>query len=441
VSSQTANPSRRRTLVRVLLIFIAFFGTMWIFRFATASPKYRPKYQTIAHRFLDLESQYVTIPDESYELLDDLITAAKSNTHYDPSITNPAERAKQLLLIFNRIDALLTQNNFIFPAGEPTGTLGESLDSYQLSSSEMEAELAQPHNARREAQMRNHADDNFHLIACVPNAFLYMGMAEAIGFDLKPVLAPVHMFVRAPIDQTHWINYDPNRGRTITDREYVRDWGVETWQIRDKIFMHSLSDDEIEAEMYTAIGAYLTNHDEWRGRGPAIECYRKALELNPREDYADAGLASTLLFTADPNSSARAESLKLAQRAVEVQPNEGCMHRALAYALAANDQTTAAVEELRRAIELDPKDNDAPYMIPMIQSGYSMYGARRAAYPIRYWICYEHGWLWVSVPLIAGLLGAIIWLVRRVTTDNTSSNEPTAIPALAMLQNPAGASV
>jgi tetratricopeptide (TPR) repeat protein len=440
VSSQTANPSRRRTLVRVLLIFIAFFGTMWIFRVATAPPKYLPKYRTIAHRFLDLESQYVTIPDESYELLDDLITAAKSNTHYDPSITNPAERAKQLLQIFNRIDSLLIQNNFIFPAGEPTGTLGESLESYQLSSSEMEAELAQPHNARREAQMRNHADENFHLIACIPNAFLYMGMAEVIGFDLKPVLAPVHMFVRAPIDQTHWINYDPNRGRTISDREYVRDWGVETWQIREKIFMNSLSDQEIQAEMYTAVGIYLCNHDELRGRGPAIECLRKALELSPREDYANAALASSLLFTADPDSSARAESLKLARRAVEAQPNEGCTHRALAYALAANNQTAAAVEEINRSIALDPKDGQGPYLLPLIQSGYSMYGAFRAGHPIKFWICYEHGWLWVSVIAIVVSLCAMIWVIRRVIGGDRPSTEPAAIPEVAVLQE-TGASV
>ena len=94
------------------------------------------------------------------------------------------------------------------------------------SSAAMEAAMALPHNARRIDHMKAHADEKFHLIACVPNAFLYMGVAEVIGFDLKPVLLPLHIFVRTQFDKDYWMNWDPNRGRSISDEDYASgaDW-------------------------------------------------------------------------------------------------------------------------------------------------------------------------------------------------------------------------
>jgi tetratricopeptide (TPR) repeat protein len=430
VSSMSQNSSVRRGMLWVLSVIIAFFGTMAIYRYFTRPPKYQAKYQTVAHRFLDLEAKYVTIPDESYELLDDLITAVKSTTKYDATITNRAEREKQFLRIFNRIDSVLVQNNFIFPPGEWNCTLGEALDDHPLSSKEMEVALTKPHNARREAQMKSHAGENFHLIACVNGAFLYMGVAEALGFELKPVLAPKHMFVRAQLDRDHWINWDTNRARSISDKDYVSGWGVEDWQIRQKIYMQSLSADEIDAEMYTAVGVDLGDHAEFRGFDPAIECYRKAIALNPREVYAYCNLTQSLLFKPDPDSAARTESMELAHRAVELQPNEAATHLSLAYALAADGQTATAVAEINRAIEVDPENTNGRAMLPLIQSGYTMYGAFKSSSPMLYAIEYEHGWIYIPIIGIWIVMGIAIFRIL-LRTGRKLSSESATIPVLA----------
>jgi hypothetical protein len=78
MASNQQNSSPRQKIILILLMVVAFFGSMAVYGFFTRPPKYKPKYQTVAHRFLDLEAKYETIPDESYELLDQIIDDAKA---------------------------------------------------------------------------------------------------------------------------------------------------------------------------------------------------------------------------------------------------------------------------------------------------------------------------------------------------------------------------
>jgi Transglutaminase-like superfamily len=435
VSSQDKSSTRRHRIIQVLSLLIAFFGAFAIYNCFTAPQKYHAKYQTIAHRFLDREATYMNVPDESYELLDAVITEVKLTAHYDPTITDRVQQGKQLRRVFSLIDSVLIERNFIFPTGEYTSTLGEALADHPLTSAELEAEISLPHNARRAAHMRDHADENFHLIACEPNAFLYMGVAEALGFQLEPVDLPQHVFIRAKVSQNHWINWDPNRGRSISDAEYVHDWGVQEWQIRNKIFMHPLTATQIDADMYPNIGVELANNSIFRGLGPAMECYRKALQLDPNDLYANNNLATCLLRDPDPSAKARAEAHDLAQHAVDMQPNDETFHMTLAYAWAADGQTDAAVREVNRAIELDPQESDPHTMLPLIQSGMTMYAAFRSYYPVSYWIQYEHGWLYIPIFVIVLLVTVIIVWCRLGAARNPSSEPtPTAVNGLPNLE-------
>lgn len=429
MSSNPQSSSPRQKIIKFLLLLTVFFGSMAIYGLFTKPPKYQRKYQTVAHRFLDLQAKYEPVPDESYELLDQVIAEVKARVHYDPSITDPAAREDQLISIFSTIDGVLIEKNFIFPPGIWTSTLGEALAGKQLSGSVFEAALALPHNARRADHMKAHSDDDFHLMACSPAAFLYMGVAEVIGFDLKSVLLPQHVFVRAQIDKDHWVNWDPNRGRSIRDEDYIHDWGVEDWQIRKKIFMNPLSPDEIDAEMYTNIGVHLADNSAFTGEQLAIECYRNALRLNPQEPYANSNLALCLLSTEHPDPSICAEALKLAQQGIALTPDESGPRLALGYAWADNGNTAAAVGEIKQAIELDPKNQEAQDMLPLIQQGYTMYGAFKARSPIGYWVYYEHGWIYILAAIVAVGLWTVIRLIRRRKSSQTSP-EPAAVPDL-----------
>jgi tetratricopeptide (TPR) repeat protein len=280
--------------------------------------------------------------------------------------------------------------------------------------------------------MKAHADDDFHLMACEPSAFLYMGVAEAIGFDLKPVLLPEHIFVRAQLDKDLWVNWDPNRGRSISDEDYIRDWGVADWQISKKIFMNPLSADEIDAEMFTDIGVRLANNSAFSGERLAIECYRNAIRLNPQEPYASSNLALCLMSNPNLDSSVCAESLKLAQQGTSLTPDESSSHLALGYAWAANGSTAAAVDEINRAIQLDPKNQEARDMLPLIQAGYTMHGAFKARSPIGYWFYYESGWIYILGGMAAVGLWVVIRLIRRAKSSK-GSPEPQPVPDLAKI--------
>src|SRR6266542_2457421 len=103
--------SPRRTLIAILLCVNVVAVSICIYRKLNAPPAYQPKYQTIAHRFLALESKYDTIPEGAYELLDDVITTVKSRIQYDPTLGAPAQARRHLLAIFQIIDGVLIEKN------------------------------------------------------------------------------------------------------------------------------------------------------------------------------------------------------------------------------------------------------------------------------------------------------------------------------------------
>ncbi len=408
-----------------------FVGPFAIYRTLTRPPKYQPKYQTIAHRFLDLQAQYDwSVTQDDYKLLDDIITQVKSNVRYDPSLTKLADRQAQFLRIFRAIDAVLIDRNFIFPPDHWDTTLDEAFEERALSDDEFQKAINHPHNARRAAHMREHAGDGFHYIACEPSALLYAGIAEAMGFELRLVTVPQHVFVRVQLDDHHAMNWDANRGRSIPDDEYIRDWGVEDWQIREGTYMHPLSAREIEGDMYCNIGVCLANHNAFRGLDGAISCLRKAIELDPRDPYGYADLALNLLFDPDPDAETRAEATRLTERAVTLQPNEASFHAARAYAFAADGATTAAVGELTKARQLDPQNEEYRDIFPQIESGHTMYTGFSAQHPIAFWIVHQHGWLYLLIIIPASGIALLVRIVRF--RRKRSPAPPTSEAAVAM---------
>ncbi len=421
-----SNPPRTK-LIAGLVTLVGIAGAFAAYHVLIMPPQYSPKYRTVAHRFLDLEGKYASVPDGCYPLLDEIITEVKSTAPFDPAITDPEARSKQITSLFNTIDSILTEKNFVFPT-RWNSTLGEALEGHTLGAEELAAAANLPHNARRASHMREHASDDFHLIACLPNAFLYMGIAEAMGLELRPVLVPEHIFVRAEIDAAHHINWDANRGRVIGDAEYIRDWGVTERQIAQKVYMQPLSPGEIEGQMYRAVGAQVDEQSTFRGSSESRECFRMACRLSPNDLYASASLANSLLFSPAPDAEAQTEAFELARRAVEIQPREGGLHMTLAFAWAAAGNTDNAALEARRAAKEDPDKEWITSMVPWMERGYTMYAAYKSREPIKYWIGYEHGWLVLLTGFAVMVIGGIALIARRVS--GRAAPENVALPSL-----------
>lgn len=114
-------------------------------------------------------------------------------------------------------------------------------------------------------------------------------------------------------------------------------------------------------ELLARAGTYLSLHQE-RNNELAIELYQRALRLEPKNPRALAGLSLALGQRAtkfNQGDGARAQALKLAERAVLLDPRLGLAHHALGLALDSQGRVSEALAAYLRAAELEPRPGNA----------------------------------------------------------------------------------
>jgi hypothetical protein len=80
---------------------------------------------------LDSESEACFVPDQEYQLLDQLIDAVEQQVHFDPHLTDPEQRVNQARTIGEVISHELTRRGFALYI--PTDTLNDALINRHLS--------------------------------------------------------------------------------------------------------------------------------------------------------------------------------------------------------------------------------------------------------------------------------------------------------------------
>jgi hypothetical protein len=152
------------------------------------SRKYVPLYNTIAHQILVLEDQACGVPDESFQLLDNLITEAKRTMQYSPSV-DAAMRRQEAERISHGIANLLRSRGFRLHV--PVDTLGDALF---------------PNRSIPQVE---------YLFDCDTSSFLYMAIAEQLGASLALVEMTLpsgagHNVVRWNIGSGEYLHWDTN---------------------------------------------------------------------------------------------------------------------------------------------------------------------------------------------------------------------------------------
>ena len=114
-------------------------------------------------------------------------------------------------------------------------------------------------------------------------------------------------------------------------------------------------------ELLARAGSYLGQHQQANNE-LAIELYERALEIEPENPRALAGLSLALGQRAtkfNQRGNVSDQALALAQKAVALDPGLGQAHHALGLAFDSMGRITPALAAYRRAAELDPQPANA----------------------------------------------------------------------------------
>jgi len=319
-----------------------------------AAPHAARKYETFADRVLDIDAGEAPVPSARYAMLDDIIDDVKARVTFDPTLKHPEAQRRQAGLILDTIDDVLTDHNFLYPPGDYDVTsLRSALAPQAFDRDTLERLLRVDVNRRRKAHARAHAAEPFYIVDCDISSFIYIGVADAMGFDLRLVDLPDHMFVRWELPDGSHLNWDTNDAAVVPDEEYADDYALNKRLRSQRVYLSSMSKREAEGFAY-----YLraTRFELRELEDRAIADLEKARELYPQSTQAKSELAWLYATVPGVDVARRKMAIELAKSAVDLEPKVGDFWDSLAAAHAANGDFKWAVSCASKAEKL--ADND-----------------------------------------------------------------------------------
>ncbi len=307
---------------------------------AVNKKKYSPKYRTIAHKILALETE-VSGTEPNYRLLDLLIDEAKRKIK--PSHEYTKEDAIQVL---QTIDDILVKNNFIYRETDLLfdALMPRSLDTMGFSDL-TRAKVKERALARQGEQ--------FYSSCCETDVIIYLGIGEALGLPIYAVDIPDHTFVRWYLKDGAYINWEATGAFMPTDKSIVRWKNISKKSIDKGVFLKQLNEKEVLAKAYRHRG------DIWKSRAE----YRKAVD-----EYTTAVKHHPLYVAAYNNRGLAFEQKKEDDNAImdfnkviELSPNYSDAYNNRGIIYVKKELLDKAISDFTRAITLKPDQNDALY--------------------------------------------------------------------------------
>jgi tetratricopeptide (TPR) repeat protein len=332
-----------------------------------AAPKAPRKYDTFAHRVLDIDAGEAPVAAARYALLDSIIDDAKRRVGGDVASKPVEAQRRDAERVLGAIDDALIDHNFLYPPDDyDVDSLRAALAPQRLDGETLERALRLNENTRREKHARAHAGGPFFVADCDTTSILYVGIAEAIGVDLHLVDLPEHMFVRWEFADGGKLNWETNEGIAVPDEDYAVEHHLGRRLRRDRVYLASMTAKEAEGFAYFLRGCRF----EARGQdAQAIADLEKARELYPQSTQAKGELAWLYATAAGVDVGKRKAAIGLAKAAVDLEPQCGDFWNSLAAAYAANGDFRRATRSEERAEDFAETEEDA-----------ADYHARRKAY-------------------------------------------------------------
>jgi hypothetical protein len=305
------------------------------------------KYETFAHRVLDIDAGEAPVSQAKYALLDSIIDDAKRRVSYDAKIDDPKAMRRQAQRVLGVIDEVLTDHNVLYPPGDYDVTsLRAGLTPQHYDKAQLDRILDVGLNGRRRKHARAHADEPFYILDCDISSIVYVGVGEALRLDLHLVDLPDHMFVRWKLGDGSHLNWDTNSARTIPDAEYASDYDLGKRIRKERIYLATMTRREEEGYAYF-LRATRSEEDEQNTR--AIADLVKARELYPQSTQAASELAWLYATTDGIDAEHHFEAIDLAEEALAYEPKCGEFWDSLAAAHASIGEFKRAAEEAKKA--------------------------------------------------------------------------------------------
>lgn len=308
------------------------------------------KYNTLAHRALDLEADEANVSAAKYRLLDDLIDAVKQRVTYDPALRGKPER-KQAVRILKAIDEVFGEHNVLFPPGDyDVESMRLALSPQKLDRQTLDRMLRIGINTRRRERALKDPSADFLVMDCDITSILAVSIAQGMGIDrLHLVDLPDHMFVRWELHDGSHVSWDTNDARVVSDKDVAEEHEIARRLRNQRVYLASMSEREAMGFLhFLRAGRFETGGDFTK----ATADLEKALELYPQSTQIKADLAWRYAVAPDSTPQQRNKAMELAKAALEVEKTDGNFWAALAAAEAALGQFDKATQHIERAQEL-----------------------------------------------------------------------------------------
>jgi tetratricopeptide (TPR) repeat protein len=219
---------------------------------------YVPRHKGLGFEILDSESRACFVPDQEYQLLDEIIDSVSAGVKYDANLADSQARIAQALQISKKISTTLTERGFALYI--PTDTLSDALINRNL-----------PNERER------------HIFDCDTGSLIFLTVTENLGapVSLVDITLPSgsgHNYVRWRIDDQTSLDWDINgqdqcttpgnlasyEGRSMTRHEtlgYALSLRAHIWEQR-RNFDSAVADYREASKLYPeAPGSY--NNFAW----------------------------------------------------------------------------------------------------------------------------------------------------------------------------------
>lgn len=368
------------------------------FPYAAAFPvvpaDYSPRYDTIAHRFLDGERGVGPVTATEYAILDAIVDEAKSRLKPVPAGLDDAAYEQFAVESLKTIDCTLVSHGFVYPGIGLVQLLSDGLDSTMFTDpTYYKALLDSPHNSGRIAFIEQRKPGPYYVVDCDIASYIYLAVGEIMKYPVSMVQMPLHNFVRWRRPNGRYIDFETMDGKETDDNYYLALWRIPSKFIGTPGVLTTMTSTQLLAYEDFGIAIAIS----WKHLYPdAIAEYQKSIAVDATLGDASNNLAWLYTVVPDPKYRDGQKAVKHALRAVAISANGDWLDTlACAYGLVGDFHAGVDAEKRELQVCWAPSGSDISGDLALLSGGHTCEDTKFGIdpHPFRQGIPTPHGML------------------------------------------------